>query len=252
VPPPSPPIDPSNPAQSPSDVSIAPLLRRLLDETSDLIDSPTFTHVLTLLLDSSFSHLIDLKIATQAYKIPPPPSTLFTHSQSQPQARVQDVTDTSTTAQGDIKVRVASLLPVFCQQAHAITYGDGDSDSFDNDFNGLLQQSPSPPSPTQGNEYLAAMETVRDLEAFAAVVYSSNFEYEAVDAEEQKRQSALWDLDSKRVSSIYAVDSKRVSQIAGDEGSRPVSGVGEGLLSGAGFESAWRRALGKEQGGERA
>ena len=30
-------------------------LRRLLDETSDLIDSPTFTHVLTLLLDAGYS-----------------------------------------------------------------------------------------------------------------------------------------------------------------------------------------------------
>ena len=29
------------------------------------------------------------------------------------------------------------------------------------------------------NEYLQAMETVRDLEGFAAIVYSSNFEFEA-------------------------------------------------------------------------
>ncbi len=128
---------PSSPAPSES----TPFLRRLLDETSDLIDSPAFTHVLTLLLDSSFSLLIDNKLATLAFKIPPT---------SESTARVQEIV-------GDLEDRtckVANTLATFCRQAHSIGSGSA-------------------------NEYLAAMEEVRDLEAFAAVVYSSNFEFEA-------------------------------------------------------------------------
>jgi peroxin-3 len=129
--------NPSFPAPSES----TPFLRRLLDETSDLIDSPAFTHVLTLLLDSSFSLLIDNKLATMAFKIPPI---------SESTARVQEIVG----GPEDQKCKVANTLAIFCRQAHSI--GSGST-----------------------NEYLAAMEEVRDLEAFAAVVYSSNFEFEA-------------------------------------------------------------------------
>ncbi|KAI4124641.1 MAG: hypothetical protein LQ347_005659, partial [Umbilicaria vellea] len=52
-----------------SSTQAAPL-RRLLDETSDLIDSPTFTHINTLLLDTLFSHLTDTKLRAQAFKLP--------------------------------------------------------------------------------------------------------------------------------------------------------------------------------------
>ena len=131
---------PSSPAQSES----TPFLRRLLDETSDLIDSPAFTHVLTLLLDSSFSLLVDNKLATMAFKIPPV---------SESTARVQEIVG----GPEDQKCKVANTLAIFCRQAHAI--GSGTT-----------------------NEYLAAMEEVRELEAFAAVVYSSNFEFEAPEA----------------------------------------------------------------------
>lgn len=114
-------------------------LRRLLDETSDIIESPSFTHVLTLLLDTTFSVLIDSKIATLSYKLPPV---------SADAARVVELTDPNSA-----KTKVANTLAVFCRQAHAIGSGTN-------------------------NEYLAAMENVRDLEAFAAVVYSSNFDFE--------------------------------------------------------------------------
>jgi peroxin-3 len=116
-------------------------LRRLIDETSDLIDSPHFTHVLTLLLDAAFSHLIDTKISQLAYKIPPVSSDA---------GRVQELIG------GDTKAKVASSLAVFCRQAHAIGTG-------------------------ANNEYLQAIEGVRGLEAFAAVVYSSHFEFETAD-----------------------------------------------------------------------
>jgi peroxin-3 len=54
----------------------------------------------------------------------------------------------------DVKTKVASTLATFSRQAHSIGSSNGN------------------------NEYLTAMESVRDLEAFAAVVYSSNFEAE--------------------------------------------------------------------------
>jgi peroxin-3 len=114
-------------------------LRRLIDETSDIIDSPAFTSVLTRLLDASFSHLIDVKISQLSYKIPPI---------SADSARVTEIV-------GDgVKAKVANSLAVFCRQAHNIGAG-------------------------ANNEYLEKIEQVGELEAFAAVVYSSNFEFES-------------------------------------------------------------------------
>jgi peroxin-3 len=116
-------------------------LRRLLDETSDLIDSPPFSHVLTLLLDAGYSTLVDQKIAQQAYKVPP--------TSDIPELNAPRVTEVV-----DVKpVKLPIVLAILTRQAHSI--GNG-----------------------VPNEYLQSMEQVRDLEAFAAVVYSSNWENE--------------------------------------------------------------------------
>ncbi|EAT77293.1 hypothetical protein HBH56_186220 [Parastagonospora nodorum] len=158
-------------------------LRRLIDETSDLIDSPSFTHVLTLLLDAGFSHLVDNKISQLSYKIPPV---------SESTARVQEIVG------GDVKAKVANSLAVFCRQAHSIGSG-------------------------ANNEYLAAIEQVRDLEAFAAVVYSSNFEYESPEGAPAVALS--------RPGTAEGVSQKPSLAIAEDS-----------------FESAWDKALAKEDG----
>ncbi len=131
-------------------------LRRLLDETSDLIDSPTFTHVLSRMLDASFSHLVDYRIATEAYSAtgPPAPGTGFE------EPRITEVIDR--------KCKLAHLLPVFCKQAHVITAGASDFEA----MGGIAAQAPLQ------NEYVGAMDHVPELGAFAAVIYSSNFEYE--------------------------------------------------------------------------
>ena len=133
-------------------------LRRLLDETSDLIDSPTFTYVLTRTLDASFSHLIDFRIATEAFKATGPPAP------GVEQPRVTEIID--------IKCKIAHILPIFCKQAHIIAAGSGELDTIASE---AAQQS-------LGNEYLAAIDRVHDLNAFAAVIYSSNFEYEVAEA----------------------------------------------------------------------
>lgn len=123
--------------------TIPPALRRLLDETADLVESPSFSHVLTLLLDSGFSYLVDEKVATLAFE------------QSNP-----TVTSAIVTSDSELSPKKAILLPkilsVLTRQAHVI--GNG-----------------------MPNEYLREMEQVADLEAFAAVVYSSNWENEIIE-----------------------------------------------------------------------
>lgn len=125
---------------TPSASSASPL-RRLLDETSDLIDSPPFSHVLTLLLDAGYSTLVDQKVAQQAFKMPPIPE-------------IPDLDGPRITEVFEAKpIKLPILLATLTRQAHSI--GNG-----------------------VPNEYLQSMEQVRDLEAFAAVVYSSNWENE--------------------------------------------------------------------------
>lgn len=141
---PSPPSSPAQPSSNhPSSLPSTPL-RRLLDETADLIDSPPFTQILTLLLDTTFSHLTDHQIRTDAYKLPSPSSAI---------PRVQELPDLDL---GLAKAKLANILAVLTRQAHAI--GNG-----------------------VPNRYAQAIEGVKELEAFAAVIYSSHFEFEALE-----------------------------------------------------------------------
>lgn len=124
---------PSSPQPSPES------LRRLLDETADLIESPAFCHVVTLLLDAGFSTLVDKKLAAEAFELPVDESGFMANI----------ITEAKQTK----VVLLPKILSVLTRQAHAI--GNG-----------------------VPNEYLQDMEGVRGLEAFAAVVYSSNWESE--------------------------------------------------------------------------
>ena len=157
---PTPPTISSSPSSeplNPSTLSIPPQaistpqdpLRRLLDETSDLIDSPTATHILTLLLDTLFSHLTDQVLRVQAFKIPLPSTS------EDPTQRFTEIIEPSDSEVAGAKAKLATILAVVTRQAHAI--GNGVS-----------------------NEYVQAMEGVRELEAFAAVVYSSHFQVEGI------------------------------------------------------------------------
>ncbi|PGH13949.1 hypothetical protein AJ79_03364 [Helicocarpus griseus UAMH5409] len=136
-------------------------LRHLLDETSDLIDSPPFTQILTLLNNEAFSTLIDSKCAIEAFKNPRTatqeastagPDTGLDQQQNFSSSATLTPTNPSQTPPA--KAKLATILAVIARQAHVIGNGN------------------DPP-----NEYLSAMEQgVRELEAFAAVVYSSNFD----------------------------------------------------------------------------
>ncbi len=219
-------------------------LRRLLDETSDLIDSPTFTHVLTLMLDTGFSHLIDVKLADQAYKLPPPSQSTSNPSNPQilsdprsallsPDNRVEELPDDdislSTTNAQQTMTKLVTTLAVFTRQAHAI----GSGGNINTMMSSSVSEIPgiSAPSIRDTNQYLAAMEAVRDLEAFAAVVYSSNFELEGVECVEISKQVLSGDGMERRETSDPGPNQ---SMVAGKPNV-------EGLL-----ESAWGKALVKE------
>jgi len=160
-----------------SDVfAVSPSLRRLLDETSDLIESPTFTHVLTHILDAAFSQLIDTKLAVQAYKIAPQASALSTEPTLFSQTpRLEELPDDhdDDEAPKQKTAKLATILAIFTRQAKDI--GTGGS------IGSMIESGIAELSGTETNEYLAAIEGVRDLEAFAAVVYSSNFEFEGIE-----------------------------------------------------------------------
>ncbi|KAE8331862.1 putative MFS transporter [Aspergillus sergii] len=115
-------------------------LRHLLDETADLIESPTFTRVLMLLNNECFQTLIH-QCTADAFK-----STSQT-----PRSVPQSFTSVATVVPGadssEPKAKLANILAVLARQAHVIGNGT------------------NPP-----NLYLTAMDQgVRELEAFAAV-----------------------------------------------------------------------------------
>lgn len=131
--------DESNAKAPISNMAFPPSLRHLLDETADILESPSFHNVLTRLLDTSFSRLVDHRVRTDVYKLP------VIQEGSAPQ-EVSIIEDSLSR-----HVKFASILAVITKEAHQIGRG----------------------SP---NEYVQALEDVEDMEAFAAVVYSSNFE----------------------------------------------------------------------------
>ncbi|KAH8702565.1 putative peroxisomal membrane protein [Talaromyces proteolyticus] len=131
---------------TPSSPQTTASLRQLLDETSDLIESPSFSRILTSLNNEGFANLIEQKCATAVFKAQtiPEPATATALSSAA----------TIVPSPAPPKAKLATVLALITREAHVI--GNGTN------------------SP---NEYLAAMEqNVRELEAFAAVVYSSNFE----------------------------------------------------------------------------
>ena len=176
-------------------------LRRLIDETSDLIDSPTFSHVLTLLLDAGFSTLVDQKIAQQAFKVPP---TSDVPNLNAP--RITEVVDVKP-------VKLPIVLAILTRQAHSI--GNG-----------------------VPNEYLQAMEQVRELEAFAAVVYSSNWESEISPMNADVDESAPFaQKDGPAGPEVATTDLQPTGP--SEAGQESIIDVG----TASGFESAWGKAV---------
>lgn len=192
-------------AGPPSPDTSARALRRLLDETADLIESPAFSHVLVLLLDAGFSALVDKKVAVDAFELPARPSAANAPGGSQ--APDPSGSQPQPPPQPSKAALLPKILSVLTRQAHAIGHG-------------------------MPNEYLQEMEGVRDLEGFAAVVYSSNWESEIQAPEDEAPAEA----DTRPGADA------RLSQASG------VSGPGVGgesvvVVDKGDFESAWERAV---------
>ncbi|CAK7232059.1 peroxin [Sporothrix bragantina] len=172
-------------------------LRRMLDETADLVESPTFAHVLSQILDAGFATLIERKIAPVAFDLPP---------------SVGEGSLELTRLRHEKVVQLPKILSVLTRQAHMIGSG-------------------------MPNEYLHEMESVRDLEAFAAVVYSSNWESEIQEegllaaAEEVRQQAAAEETEQALAASVPANATLVEESIVMVEQSQ------------SSLESAWERAL---------
>lgn len=205
---------------SPHTTSTSATLRRLLDETSDLIDSPTFTHILTLLLDTAFSYLTDQKLRSQAFKLPPPTPDPVSVD---PNIRIQEINDPAVPSTALVsaiadptqaKTKLANILAVMTRQAHSI--GNG-----------------------VPNEYVQAMEGVRELEAFAAVIYSSNFEFEAEGGDGVHDREDISD-EGKGKETTEGVAEGGIARVV-EQGEGAI-GVTKGL-----FASVWEGVTGRNQ-----
>lgn len=216
----------------PSSSQTASKLRHLLDETADLIDSPSFSFVLTLLNNEGFSTLIDAKCANEAFQASPVPETTPQSFDS-----MATVVPPSTTER---KTKLANLLAVMARQAHVIGVGAHTT-----------------------NEYLAAMDqNVRELEAFSAVIYSSNFDLELPGASKTAAAAAAEaEGEQEFGSSSYAAVMVEKETETGDDlaQSAPVlvgddveeeivsAGAQRGLetetLGESAFEKAWGKAV---------
>ncbi|KAI3337182.1 Peroxin-3 [Xylariaceae sp. AK1471] len=183
--------------------TITPALRRLLDETSDLVESPAFCHVLTLLLDAGFSVLLNKKLLAGAFTLDVPATVTAPVSEFPEQAAANPTSRA---------VLLPKILSVLTRQAHAI--GNG-----------------------MPNEYLQEIEQVRDLEAFAAVVYSSNWENEIHQDEALVAAAASLNNDAAAAQADEVVLVKSSQATAGDDSVVVVD------PSQSSFESAWEKAL---------
>lgn len=221
----------------PSSSQTASKLRHLLDETADLIDSPSFSFVLTLLNNEGFSTLIDAKCANEAFKAPAVPETVPQSFDS-----MATVVPPNTSER---KTKLANLLAVLARQAHVIGNGA------------------HPP-----NEYLAAVDqNVRELEAFSAVIYSSNFDLELLGANNRAAATEAADPTEQdlNTSSFGAVMVDRETDTGADltqstpilvddvkqepdlEESATEAHKGQALHADSAFERAWGKAVEDEK-----
>jgi len=148
-----------------------------------------------------FSHLIDTRVIAQLYPQPRQHSPSSSTS-SAPQPRIQELDSSVTVVPGEPRVKLANILAIITRQAHAIGNGN------------------DPP-----NEYVSTAEAeVKELEAFAAVIYASNSDQSIEENQPNTGDSGLKASDGVGVSDI---------------GTEPVNEVIESKL-----ESAWTKVTG--------
>lgn len=201
----------------PSSPQTASNLRQLLDETSDLIESPSFTRILTSLNNEGFAKLIEQKCANSLFQKQQPtfdPTSLTTFSS------IATIVPSSATP----KAKLATVLALITRESHIIGNGT------------------TPP-----NEYLAAMEIgVPDLEAFAAVIYSSNFHVGLLESEKNTFAEMADEAQAGlRPSDIASTEQSLARQTQNEEDS--VMSTGDNA-----FEKVWGKAVERSGSGDEA
>ncbi|KAI7818270.1 Peroxin-3, partial [Gamsiella multidivaricata] len=118
------------------DLIVDPVLRNLLDETRDFIDSVDFATVLTSTVSTTFARFnLALQPTFNPFLLSPPRMT----------SGIEEIEDDEDV---DREVPLATLLPLVARQVHLI-------------INGVP------------NEYVESLAMVKELQAFSAIVYSS-------------------------------------------------------------------------------
>lgn len=129
----------------------------------------------------------------------------------------------------DVNAKIASVLAVSQSKAHSI----GSSSNLSNSV-----------ALSAINEYLAAIKGVRDLKAFAAVVYSSNFEFEVPDVGADEQIGGATRINITDVEKEELLERVDKSPETGDA----VGGEAGLIEAEGGLEQAWEKALAKEDG----
>lgn len=96
------------------------------------------------------------------------------------------------------------------------------------------------------NEYVQALDEVRDLEAFAAVVYSSRFELDAIGENIDSRTNVTAGTGEVTDEDISDRDRRRGDKTESIEKSEEGTGLIDKASSA--FENVWDRALGSVKG----
>lgn len=249
----------------PSSSSVSsPLLRRLLDETADLIDSPAFAHVTAQVLDAGFALLLDRKVGTGAFEFPPvdeeeqrPLSSMSTSMTASstaalPRPAVVGSDTAATDAAATKAIPLARILPVVARQARVVGSGCGPGDPVAESGLGFSSLEPSSmmlnghampqfqAAAAVPNEYLHAMDSVPGVTAFSAVVYSSNWENEIADDDwwsapaENDRGAPKVDMGQGR-----AEQQERQQQLQQSQPRKPEASAS---ASAADFESIWQQS----------
>lgn len=202
-------------SDTPSSAQTTANLRQLLDETSDLIESPSFSRILTSLNNEGFAKLVEQKCANSLFKQPtsdPAPITTFSSA----------ATIVPASLSSSPKAKLATVLALITRESHVIGNGT------------------NPP-----NEYLIAMEQgVQELEAFAAVIYSSNFHLGLLESENaasakvaEEAQSGLRPADVASTEQSIAAQEKKEAGTATDDSA---------------FEKIWGKAVERSGSGDEA
>ncbi|KAF8472453.1 Peroxin-3 [Kalaharituber pfeilii] len=176
----------STPAPTPLEIGSSPALRKMLDETSDLLDSPNAAVVMHMMLELAFGVLIEERIGEQVFKKAADAATAASTAQLAPPP--PEPTKPSLPPSG------SSMLPIISVTEHQDSGGVESTPLASYSTCVSEQASPMPEEdPTTKlasvlavmtreaqaiggrvpNDYLQAMESARDLEGFSALVYSN-------------------------------------------------------------------------------